>query len=198
MFKRTLDILLSFLFLIIFSPAMVALAVVIFIKMGRPVLFKQMRPGYKAKPFYLYKFRTMNYKRDNGGKLLSDDLRLTPLGRFLRKYSLDELPQLFNIIKGELSFVGPRPLLMSYLEKYNEDQSRRHEVKPGITGWAQINGRNAISWEERFKLDVWYVDNRSLLIDLKILGITIIKVLKAEGISGEGSLTMKEFNGSNE
>ena len=198
MLKRAFDLLLGLVMLIVFFPLMLVLALLIRIYMGAPVIFRQMRPGLYGKPFYLYKFRTMSGETDSEGNLLPDKQRLTGLGRTLRRLSLDELPQLLNVLKGELSFVGPRPLLMAYLERYNKEQARRHEVKPGITGWAQVNGRNAVSWEEKFKLDVWYVDNKSFLLDLKILGMTAIKVLKAEGISGEGSATMTEFMGSEE
>ncbi len=198
MVKRLFDLVFALILVIIFSPLMLSLAVLIRFLMGSPVIFKQQRPGFMGRPFYLYKFRTMTEVRGEDGELLGDDQRLTGLGRFLRRFSLDELPQLFNVIKGELSFVGPRPLLMAYLDRYSEDQARRHEVKPGITGWAQVNGRNAVSWEERFKLDVWYVDNRSFVLDLKILTMTLVKVLKAEGISGEGTETMSEFMGSEE
>ncbi len=198
MLKRAFDLLLGLVMLIVFFPLMLVLALLIRIYMGAPVIFRQMRPGLYGKPFYLYKFRTMSGETDSEGNLLPDKQRLTGLGRTLRRLSLDELPQLLNGLKGELSFVGPRPLLMAYLERYNKEQARRHEVKPGITGWAQVNGRNAVSWEEKFKLDVWYVDNKSFLLDLKILGMTAIKVLKAEGISGEGSATMTEFMGSEE
>ena len=196
MCKRLFDLVFGLILLILFSPLMLVLAVTIRTRMGSPVIFRQMRPGFKGKPFYLYKFRTMSEGKDAEGRLLPDEQRLTGLGRFLRRFSLDELPQLFNVIKGELSFVGPRPLLMAYLDRYNEEQARRHEVKPGITGWAQVNGRNALTWDEKFKLDVWYVDNMSFGLDLKILWITLVKVLKAEGISGEGSETMTEFLGS--
>ncbi len=182
--------------LIIFAPIMLVLALLIINQMGRPVVFRQKRPGLGGQPFDLYKFRTMTDQRDSDGRLLPDEKRLTGLGKFLRRFSLDELPQLFNVLKGELSFVGPRPLLMQYLELYSPEQARRHEVKPGITGWAQVNGRNAISWEEKFELDVWYVDNKNFLLDLKILYMTVLKVLKAEGISGDGSATMPEFMGS--
>ncbi len=198
MVKRLFDLVFSLILLIIFSPLMLVLAVLIRLQMGSPVIFSQQRPGFMGRPFYLYKFRTMTEARGEDGELLGDDQRLTGLGRFLRRFSLDELPQLFNVLKGELSFVGPRPLLMVYLERYSEEQARRHEVKPGITGWAQVNGRNAVSWEERFKFDVWYVDNRSFLLDLKILFMTLVKVIKAEGISGEGTETMSEFMGSEE
>ncbi len=198
MLKRLFDFLLSLFLIVLFSPAFLILAVLIRAKMGTPVLFKQKRPGLKGKPFYLYKFRSMRDLFDENGRLLEDEKRLTLLGSKLRKYSLDELPQLFNVLKGDLSFVGPRPLLMAYLERYNEEQARRHEVKPGITGWAQVNGRNAVSWEEKFAMDVWYVDNQSFALDLKILWMTLIKVLKAEGISGEGAATMPEFTGTDE
>lgn len=196
MLKRLFDLTLSLLLLIILFPVMVFLAFLVYLKMGRPGFFNQVRPGLDGKPFKLYKFKTMNDKFDGAGNLLSDAERLTGLGRKLRKYSLDELPQLINVLKGELSFIGPRPLLMQYLERYSPEQARRMEVKPGITGWAQVNGRNAISWEEKFEYDVWYVDNRSFLLDLKILWLTLIKVLKAEGISGKDSATMSEFMGS--
>jgi len=164
--------------------------------MGRPVLFKQMRPGLNAKPFYMYKFRTMTNEKDEQGNPLSDEQRLTRLGRFLRSTSLDELPELFNVLKGDMSLVGPRPLLMQYLARYTPEQARRHEVKPGITGWAQVNGRNAITWEEKFALDVWYVDNWSLWLDIKILAMTVVKVFKREGISAKGEATMPEFMGN--
>jgi len=155
-----------------------------------------MRPGLKGKPFYMYKFRTMTDETDEQGNLLPDELRLTRLGKFLRSTSLDELPELFNVLKGDMSLVGPRPLLMQYLDRYTPEQARRHEMKPGITGWAQVNGRNAITWEEKFALDVWYVDNWSLWLDLKILAMTIVKVFKREGISAEGEATMPEFMGN--
>ena len=157
------------------------------------MIFTQLRPGLYGKPFQIYKFRTMKDLRDTSGILLQDNLRLTKIGVFLRRYSLDELPQLFNVIKGDLSFVGPRPLLMEYLPRYTQEQARRHEVKPGITGWVQVNGRNAISWEEKFKLDVWYVDHQSFLLDIKIIWLTIIRVLKREGINADGHATMPEF-----
>lgn len=194
--KRLFDFICSLLGIIVLSPVMVVVAILIKIKLGSPVIFKQQRPGLHGKPFYLYKFRTMTDERDENGELLPDHLRLTPFGQFLRKYSLDELPQLFNVLKGDISLVGPRPLLMEYLELYTPEQARRHEVKPGITGWAQVNGRNAISWEEKFKLDVWYVDNQSFWLDLKILFLTAIKVLKSEGISHEGHVTMEKFTGT--
>ena len=169
------------------------LALVIWWKLGKPILFAQVRPGLKGSPFRLYKFRTMKNIYDKQGRLLPDEERLTGLGRFLRSTSLDELPELWNVLKGDMSIVGPRPLLMQYLERYTPEQARRHEVKPGITGWAQVNGRNAISWEEKFKLDVWYVDNGSMWLDLKIIGMTAWKILKREGISQEGQATAEEF-----
>ena len=196
MLKRMFDLVLCILLIFFTAPLMVFIALLIYSIMGSPVIFKQQRPGYKGKPFILYKFRSMLGICNSEGVLLHDEDRLTFLGRFLRRFSLDELPQLFNVLKGELSFVGPRPLLMQYLERYTPEQARRHEVKPGITGWAQVNGRNAISWNEKFMLDVWYVDNRSFWLDLKILWLTVAKVLQAEGISGEGSATMSEFMGS--
>lgn len=163
--------------------------------MGHPILFKQIRPGLYGKPISIFKFRTMNDKRDEQGNMLPGKMRLTKLGIFLRKYSLDELPQLFNVLKGELSLVGPRPLLMEYLSIYTEEQARRHEVKPGITGWAQINGRNAINWDEKFKLDIWYVNNLSLALDMKILLLTIIKVVKKDGVSAKEHYSMERFRG---
>lgn len=159
------------------------------------MIFKQQRPGYLARPFFLYKFRTMTSERDEDGVLLPDEKRLTRVGMLLRRFSLDELPQLLNVIRGELSFVGPRPLLMEYLPRYNAEQARRHAVKPGITGWAQVNGRNALTWEEKFALDVWYVDHRSFALDLKILCLTLIRVFRAEGVNQAGFATMPEFTG---
>jgi lipopolysaccharide/colanic/teichoic acid biosynthesis glycosyltransferase len=164
--------------------------------MGRPIFFKQIRPGLRGNPFLIYKFRTMLDLRDENGNLLPDEKRLTKIGKFLRNTSLDELPELWNVLKGDMSLVGPRPLLMEYLGRYTPEQARRHNVKPGITGWAQINGRNAISWDEKFKLDVWYVDNWNIFLDLKIIFITLIKVIKREGISAEGHATMPEFKGN--
>ncbi len=196
MIKRLLDILMSLLLLIILAPVFLLISLAIRLKMGSPVLFKQKRPGYKGKPFYFYKFRTMTDQLDREGRLLDDGQRLTDLGIWLRKYSLDELPQLINVVKGELSFVGPRPLLMVYLDRYTPEQARRHDVKPGITGWTQVNGRNDLTWEEKFALDLYYVDNQSLGLDFKILLMTLQKVLKAEGISQEGWATMPEFMGS--
>lgn len=171
-------------------------ALLIRMKLGSPVIFKQQRPGLHGKPFYLYKFRTMTDARDENGDLLPDSVRLTSFGKWIRKLSLDELPQLINVLKGDISLVGPRPLLMEYLDLYTPEQARRHEVKPGITGWAQVNGRNAISWEEKFKLDVWYVDHQSFWLDIKILLMTVLKVFKSEGISQEGHVTIEKFKGS--
>jgi len=167
------------------------------IRMGRPVLFVQQRPGLNSKPFYIYKFRTMLSTRDENNQLLADVHRMTSLGNFLRKYSLDELPQLFNVLKGDLSLVGPRPLLMEYLPLYSVEQARRHLVRPGVTGLAQVSGRNAISWEDKFKLDVWYVDHQSFGLDVKILLLTVKKVLLSEGVSAEGEATMSRFTGNN-
>jgi len=183
--------------LILFSPVLLVVAVLVWVQMGSPVIFSQIRPGINGSPFNLYKFRTMTNERDMEGNLLPDKDRLTKLGMFLRSNSLDELPELFNVLKGDMSLVGPRPLLMQYLDRYTPEQARRHEAKPGITGWAQVNGRNAISWEEKFALDVWYVDNWSLWLDIKILFLTFWKVLKREGISAEGEATMPEFLGCN-
>ena len=194
--KRVIDMIISGIGLIILSPLLVIISLVILMQMGMPILLKQMRPGLNGKPFHMYKFRTMTDERDEQGNPLSDEQRLTRLGRFLRSTSLDELPELFNVLKGDMSLVGPRPLLMQYLECYTPEQARRHEVKPGITGWAQVNGRNAITWEEKFVLDVWYVDNWSFWLDIQILAMTVVKVFKREGISAEGEATMPEFMGS--
>ncbi len=194
--KRVLDITLSLLALIILAPVLGVLGTLVRVKLGPPVLFRQQRPGLHGKPFVLYKFRTMTDARDEQGHLLPDSERLTPFGRFLRSTSLDELPELWNVLKGEMSLVGPRPLLMRYLDRYTPEQMRRHDVKPGITGWAQVNGRNALTWEKKFELDVWYVDHLSLGLDLKILALTFWKTLKREGISQPGQATMEEFMGS--
>lgn len=177
---------------------MIITAIIIRLKLGSPIIFKQKRPGLHGKPFYVYKFRTMTDEKDSNGELLPDSIRLTKTGEIIRKLSLDELPQLFNVLKGDLSLVGPRPLLMEYLELYTPEQARRHEVKPGITGWAQVNGRNAISWEDKFKLDVWYVDNQSFLLDLKILFLTVLKVFKSEGINQKGQATIEKFKGTSQ
>jgi len=197
MFKRLFDFFFSLIIICILFPFLVLVAFLILILMGKPVLFKQERPGLHGKAFYLYKFRTMKDERDGHGNLLPDDLRLTPLSRLLRRFSIDELPQLFNVLEGNLSLVGPRPLLMEYLPLYTPEQFRRHNVKPGITGWAQVNGRNAISWDEKFKFDVWYVDNWSVWLDMKILLLTVIKVLNRESINYPGEATMTKFTGSN-
>lgn len=193
--KRFFDLSLSVILLIALSPAMILTACLIRWKIGSPVLFRQTRPGLNGEPFTLYKFRTMTDERDEAGNLLSDEKRLTKTGRLIRKTSLDELPQLINVIKGDLSLVGPRPLLMEYIPLYTKRQWRRHEVKPGITGWAQINGRNKVTWEEKFELDVWYVDHRSFLLDLKILLLTIVKVLKSEGVSQDRHVTAENLRG---
>ncbi len=194
--KRLFDLLISLVLLILLSPVMLVIAVLVRIKLGKPVLFSQERPGLHSRLFRLYKFRTMRDLRGPDGRLLPDEERLTKFGRFLRASSLDELPELFNVLKGEMSLVGPRPLLVAYLDRYTPEQARRHEVLPGITGWAQVNGRNALSWEAKFKLDVWYVDNQSFWLDLKILFLTLWKALKREGISAPGSATAPEFMGS--
>ena len=197
MLKRLFDVLIALVVLIILFPLMLFLAIMVWVVMGRSVLFRQQRPGLHGKPFTIYKFRTMTDERDEEGNLPPDRERLTRLGQFLRKTSMDELPELFNVIKGDMSIIGPRPLLMQYLDRYTHEQARRHEVKPGITGWAQVNGRNAITWEDKFKLDVWYVDNQSLWLDLKIIGLTVWKILKREGINQPGQATAEEFKGAN-
>ena len=194
--KRAFDLILTIPALIVLSPFLVILATLVAILLGSPVLFRQKRPGWQGQPFWLLKYRTMTDARDAAGNRLPDAARLTRFGRFLRATSLDELPELLNVLKGDMSLVGPRPLLMQYLDCYTQEQSRRHEVKPGITGWAQVNGRNAITWEEKFKLDVWYVDNWSLWLDIKILAMTIWKIMKREGINQPGQATMAEFKGS--
>ena len=194
--KRMLDITLTVPAVILFSPLLAVIAFLVRFKMGPPILFSQQRPGLNGKPFICYKFRTMTNAHDTNGNLLPDSDRITAFGRFFRSISLDELPTLINVIKGDMSLVGPRPLLMQYLDRYTPEQARRHEVKPGITGWAQVNGRNAVTWEEKFKLDIWYVDNWSLYLDLKISLMTIWKILKREGINQPGQATMEEFMGS--
>lgn len=196
MVKRIFDILGAGIGLALLSPVLLVLVVLIRRQMGSPILFRQTRPGKDGKPFEMMKFRTMRDATGKDGELLPDTARLTPLGRALRSSSLDELPELWNVLKGDMSLVGPRPLLMEYLPLYSPEQARRHDVRPGITGWAQINGRNAISWDEKFALDVWYVDNRGLWLDLKIIWLTIRKVLKREGISAAGEATMPKFRGS--
>lgn len=194
--KRLFDIILSLSLIIVFSPVFIVVSILIFINMGSPILFRQKRPGYKEKIFGIYKFRTMTNDKDANGGLLPDEQRLKGIGKFIRSTSLDELPQLFNVLKGDMSFVGPRPLLIEYLDLYNSEQKRRHDVKPGITGWAQVNGRNAISWEQKFKYDVWYVDHQSFGLDMKILWMTFLKVIKRSDISSSTSATMEKFKGN--
>lgn len=184
--------------LAVFSPVIIVLCFLVYFKLGCPIFFRQIRPGKHGKPFIIIKFRTMLDSNDSNGVFLSDAQRLTEFGRFLRSTSLDELPGLINVVKGDMSLVGPRPLLMEYLPLYSAGQARRHEVRPGITGWAQVNGRNALSWEDKFKLDVWYVDNRSLWLDIKILFLTVKKVFVREGISAAGEATMSKFTGSSD
>jgi sugar transferase EpsL len=193
--KRLLDILLASMLFLLLLPFLVVMGIAVRVSIGSPILFRQQRPGLGGVPFELLKFRTMANAIDAAGRPLPDEQRLTSLGRILRALSLDELPELLNVIAGDMSLVGPRPLLMQYLDRYSPTQARRHEVKPGITGWAQINGRNAISWEERFALDVWYVDHRSTLLDLRILMTTVRKVFRREGIAQPGHATMPEFTG---
>ncbi len=196
MIKRPVELITALLVLLLLSPLVLLLALLIRWKLGSPVFFTQSRPGLSSQPFKMIKFRTMTDARNTDGKLLPDSTRLMPLGKFLRSTSLDELPTLWNVLKGDMSLVGPRPLLMEYLPLYSPEQARRHEVRPGITGWAQINGRNAIGWEEKFKLDVWYVDNQSFWLDLKILFLTVKKVFVREGISADGEATMPKFTGN--
>jgi sugar transferase EpsL len=195
--KRLFDFTVSLILFIGLSPIFIVFALLVKMKLGSPIIFKQERPGLYGKPFCLYKFRTMTDEQDEQGQLLPDYIRLTGFGRFLRKYSLDEYPQLWNVIKGDLSLVGPRPLLMEYMQLYSEEQSLRHNVKPGITGWAQVNGRNALSWEEKFQFDVWYVSNQTFFLDLKILFLTAYKVIISDGINQPGNATMDSFKGSN-
>ena len=196
MIKSIFDKILALFLIILFSPIYIIVSLLIFFKMGSPILFRQKRPGYNEKIFGIYKFRTMTNDADADGNLLPDEQRLVGIGKFIRSTSLDELPQLFNVLKGEMSFVGPRPLLIEYLDLYNDKQKRRHDVKPGITGWAQVNGRNAISWEQKFEYDVWYVDNQSFWLDIKILWMTFLKVVKRSDISSSSSATMEKFTGS--
>ncbi len=193
--KRLFDLAITVPGLIVLSPVFIVLAFAVRILLGAPVFFSQERPGRHGKPFRLLKFRSMTNARDARGNLLPDEQRLTSFGRLLRNTSLDELPELLNVLAGDMSLVGPRPLLMQYLDRYTREQARRHEVRPGITGWAQVNGRNAITWDEKFKLDVWYVDNRSLWLDVKILFMTFMQVVRREGISQPGHATMEEFKG---
>ena len=197
MLKRFFDLVLTIPGLLLILPLLLVLALLVRIFHGSPIFFAQLRPGQNGKPFRMLKFRTMTNARDAAGTLLPDSDRLTPFGRFLRSTSLDEFPTLLNVLMGDMSLVGPRPLLMEYLPLYSPEQNRRHEVKPGLTGWAQVNGRNAISWEEKFRLDAWYVDNWSLWLDIKIFWITFIKVFRRVGISQEGQATMEAFRGSN-
>jgi len=194
--KRIFDLFLTIPGLILISPILLVVAVLVRIAHGKPIFFTQVRPGFQGELFTVYKFRTMTDQRDEKGELLPDEQRLTSLGRFLRATSIDELPELFNVLRGEMSLVGPRPLLIQYLDRYNPEQARRHDVLPGITGWAQVNGRNALTWEDKFRLDVWYVDNWSLWLDIKILALTLWKVIKREGISQPGHATAEEFMGN--
>lgn len=196
MIKRVIESVVIIVVLLLLSIPLIILVLLVLAKMGKPVLFSQDRPGLNGKIFKMYKFRSMTNERDVTGKLLPNDQRLTSFGKFLRKTSLDELPELLNILKGEMSFVGPRPLRVEYLEHYTPEQARRHEVKPGITGWAQVNGRNNLTWEEKFKLDVWYVDNQSFWLDIKILWMTFFKVLKREGVNSSEDALVKPFKGA--
>ena len=196
MFKQLFDLLLASFISFILAPIFIALILLVRFKFGSPVMFKQQRPGLFGKPFYIYKFRTMNNHKNDKGELLPDAERLTSFGNWLRFTSLDELPSLWNVIKGEMSLVGPRPLLMEYLPLYNTQQARRHELKPGITGWAQVNGRNAINWDEKFKLDIWYVDNQCFYLDVKIILLTVKKVFLQDGVSAKGEATMPKFTGN--
>ena len=195
MLKRGFDFCVAFTVLVMAMPVMALIAILLAASIGRPVLFRQQRPGLRAQPFMLYKFRTMSERRDAQGELLGDELRLTTVGSILRRLSLDELPQLFNVLKGDMSLVGPRPLLMEYLPLYSTEQARRHDVRPGITGWAQVNGRNAVAWEARFALDVWYVEHQSFKLDLRILWLTVLRVLRSDGINQPGAATMQKFTG---
>ena len=196
MVKRIFDVVSSLVILIVVSPILIIVGILVLVMLNRPVFFTQVRPGEDCKPFKMYKFRTMTNETDKGGHLLPNARRMTKFGLFLRRSSLDELPELYNVLRGDMSLVGPRPLLMDYVPLFNEFQIRRHEVKPGITGWAQVNGRNSISWEEKFELDIWYVEHRNFLLDLKILWLTFLKTLRREGISYEGDVAMPRFKGS--
>jgi lipopolysaccharide/colanic/teichoic acid biosynthesis glycosyltransferase len=195
--KRAIDVIGAAVALAVLSPVLAVIAVVVRLRLGRPVLFRQERPGRGGVPFTMVKFRTMTDARDAGGTPLADDARMTRLGRFLRRSSLDELPELLNVLRGEMSLVGPRPLLMEYLPLYSPEQTRRHEVRPGITGWTQVKGRNTLPWDEKLALDVWYVDHRSMRLDLKILAMTVKGVLTGHGVSAPGHATMEPFRGSN-
>ena len=194
--KRCIDFGVALVALVMLAPLLIAVAIGVFVSIGRPIIFRQQRPGYRGRPFQMFKFRTMSDERLADGQLLPDSVRLTRFGRALRSTSLDELPELWNVLVGNMSFVGPRPLLMEYLPLYTSEQARRHEVRPGITGWAQVKGRNLLSWEEKFELDVWYVHNQSFWLDLRIIWLTIVKVLKREGISHPGESTMTKFTGT--
>ena len=194
--KRILDLVLTLPALAVLSPLLGAIGLAVRLSLGSPVIYRQRRPGLNGNPFILFKFRTMREARDDRGGLLPDEARLTPLGRLLRRTSMDELPELFNVLRGEMSLVGPRPLLMQYLDRYTPEQGRRHLVKPGITGWAQVSGRNAISWEDKFRHDLWYVEHPSLSLDLRILALTVRKIARQEGISQPGHATAKEFMGT--
>ena len=194
--KRALDLIISMIGAVVLSPLILLIAILVRILLGAPVIFRQQRPGYRERPFYLHKFRTMTDARDATGQLLPDAARLTGFGRFLRAFSLDELPELFDILRGDMSFVGPRPLLMEYLPLYSLEQRRRHDVYPGVTGWAQIHGRNALEWPARFALDVWYVDHWSFWLDVKILLLSVGKVIRREGISQPGQATTEYFTGN--
>ncbi|HDS1758575.1 sugar transferase [Pseudomonas sp. M5] len=196
MIKRIFDILASFFGILFLLPVLLVVAWAVKRKLGSPILFRQVRPGARGVPFEMIKFRTMLDAHDSKGEPLADADRMTVFGKFLRSTSLDELPELWNVLKGEMSIVGPRPLLMEYLPLYNERQNLRHKVRPGITGWAQINGRNALSWQEKFELDAWYVENRTFLLDLKIIALTIVKVFKRDGVSANGEVTMPKFQGN--
>ncbi len=198
MVKRILDLTLTIPGMLIISPLLLVIALLVRISIGTPVIFRQLRPGYRNRPFWIYKFRTMSDAQDSQGNLLPNSERMTRLGGFLRSYSLDELPEVLNVLLGEMSWVGPRPLLMQYLERYSPEQARRQHVLPGITGWAQINGRNALTWEDKFRLDVWYVDHWSIWLDLKILLLSVGKVLRREGINQPGQATAEEFMGKND
>ena len=196
--KRAIDVLFSLIAIVLLAPLLLVVALLVRIKLGSPVLFSQDRPGLHGQVFRMYKFRTMIDARDPDGNPWPDSRRLTPFGEFLRAASLDELPELWNVLRGDMSIVGPRPLLKDYLPLYSREQSRRHDVKPGITGWAQVNGRNTLDWEKKFELDVWYVDHHSIALDLRIILATTMKVIRRDGISGEGHATMAKFEGSRE
>ena len=196
--KRMFDLVLTTVGMLLAVPLMAVISLLVWIKLGLPIFFRQLRPGYRGAPFRVTKFRTMSDVRDGEGNLLPDDKRITALGHFLRSTSLDELPELVHVLRGQMSLVGPRPLLMQYLDRFTPEQARRHDVLPGITGWAQVNGRNILNWEDKFRLDVWYVDNRSLWLDVKILALTLWKVFSREGISQPGFATAEEFMGSEE